>query len=107
MPRRANPFVPLLTLLLSAAPFAAASAADPAPPAKAGRNVTFVATSDSHYDAFQDEDRNARNRDTIEHLNKITELTWPEALGGGRVDRPRGVCLLGDVIDDGDKKVMG
>ncbi len=69
----------------------------------AGRNVTFLSTSDCHYAAFVNEDRNERNRDTIRAMNQITGLEWPPELGGGQIDRPQGVVVLGDCIDDGDR----
>ncbi len=70
-------------------------------------DVTFLVTSDSHYDAFENEDRNVRDRVTIDAMNRITEIRWPEHLGGGVIARPRGVALLGDVIDDGDRMKAG
>jgi cytolysin (calcineurin-like family phosphatase) len=68
-----------------------------------GRDITFIVTSDCHYDAFENEDRNDRNRATILEMNAVTNLSWPEKLGGGPIQRPRGVLVLGDVIDDGDR----
>ncbi len=68
-----------------------------------GRDVTFIVTSDCHYDAFENEDRNDRNRTTILEMNAITTVSWPEQLSVGQVQRPRGVLVLGDVIDDGDR----
>jgi hypothetical protein len=73
----------------------------------AERNVTFLSTSDSHYDAFENEDRNARDRDSIREMNLIATRTWPEKLGGGDIERPRGVVVLGDCIDDGDRLFNG
>jgi len=70
-------------------------------------DVTFIATSDSHYDAFENEDRNARNWATIEHMNAIAGVAWPEELGGGMIGRPLGVVVLGDLIDDGDRQMDG
>jgi DUF1680 family protein len=67
------------------------------------RDVTFIVTSDAHYDAFENEDRNDRVRDTIRHINAITDVQWPDELGGGVIQQPRGVLVLGDVIDDGDR----
>jgi len=75
--------------------------------AKAPTDVTFLATSDSHYDAFENEDRNARDRATIDHMNAITGVAWPDELGGDPIARPRGVVALGDLIDDGDREVGG
>jgi len=91
------------------------------------RDVTFIVTSDCHYDAFENEDRNDRNRDTIRDriprgvshcgMNAITNVSWPEQLvgyhvgyptvGGGLIQRPRGVLVLGDAIDDGDRIFQG
>ncbi len=72
-------------------------------PASVSRDVTFIATSDCHYDAFENEDRNDRNRDTIGEMNAVNELSWPDRLGAGSIPEPRGVVVLGDVIDDGDR----
>jgi cytolysin (calcineurin-like family phosphatase) len=70
----------------------------------AARDVTFLSTSDSHY---REEDNpkghhNELNRASIEEMNRITELAWPDKLGGGPIAAPRGVLSLGDLIDDGD-----
>ncbi len=73
----------------------------------AARDVTFIVTSDVHYDAFENEDRNERVRDTIRHINKIVQVAWPQQLGGGPIASPRGVLVLGDVIDDGDRIFEG
>ena len=70
-------------------------------------DVTFLVTSDSHYDAFENEDRNERNRATVVAMNHIAELTWPEKLGGERIGTPRAVLLLGDVLDDADRRFQG
>ena len=69
------------------------------------RNVTFISTSDSHFKAFESVDWNKYNRETIEEINRITKEPWPEKLGGDKIDAPRGVVLLGDCIDDGDKVI--
>lgn len=71
------------------------------------RNVTWLATSDAHYDAYENEDRNERNRATIEEMNAIHTRTWPEPLGGDPIGKPRGVLCLGDCIDDGDRLFDG
>lgn len=69
--------------------------------------VTFLVTSDSHYDAFENEDRNQRDRITIDQMNQISTVRWPEESGGDLIAKPRGVLLLGDVIDDGDRMKEG
>lgn len=71
------------------------------------RDVTFLVTSDAHYDAFENEDRNDRVRDTLRAMNAVTNLTWPEELGGGPIRKPRAVIVLGDLIDDGDRLFQG
>lgn len=70
-------------------------------------DVTFLVTSDSHYDAFEHEDRNQRDRITIDQMNEISTVRWPEELGGDLIEKPPGVLLLGDVIDDGDRMKEG
>lgn len=85
-----------------------AVAAEPAaapPKSGAARNVTFLSVSDTHYDAFENEDRNDRVRETVRQMNGIAEATWPKGLGGDAVPKPRGVVALGDLIDDGDRKL--
>ncbi len=69
--------------------------------------LTFLVTSDSHYDAFENEDRNERNRATIDQMNAISGAQWPEELGGGAIGTPCAVLVLGDVIDDGDRMWEG
>jgi cytolysin (calcineurin-like family phosphatase) len=72
----------------------------PAPP----RDVTFISTSDCHYREENDPrgNHNTRNRDSVLEMNAISDREWPEKLGGGKIGVPRGVLVLGDVIDDGD-----
>jgi cytolysin (calcineurin-like family phosphatase) len=73
--------------------------------AAAQRNVTFISTSDSHYKAVEQKAHNDADRETIEQMNAIATVAWPKQLGGDAIDPPRGVMLLGDCIDDGDKKL--
>lgn len=37
-------------------------------------------------------------------LFALPGTAWPDKLGGGKVGPPRGVLVLGDLIDDGDRK---
>ena len=83
-------------ILLTASPLLAADS-----------EVTFLVTSDSHYDAFENEDRNERDRVTIDQMNAIASVAWPDELGGDSIGQPQGVLLLGDVIDDGDRMKDG
>lgn len=98
-----NPFSSLLCLALLAGMPCAGLAAPPA------REVTFLSASDPHY---REPDHrggchNDLNRATVEEMNRISSLAWPEKLGGGMIARPRGVVLLGDLIDDGDRAEKG
>jgi hypothetical protein len=52
-------------VLLTASPLLAAES-----------GITFLVTSDSHYDAFENEDRNERDRITIDQMNAITAVCW-------------------------------
>lgn len=65
--------------------------------------VTFLVTSDPHFRA-KDPARNEANRQTVETMNKIPGVPWPERLGGDPIRKPQGVLVLGDLIDDGDKR---
>ncbi|MCX5675303.1 MAG: glycoside hydrolase family 127 protein [Planctomycetota bacterium] len=86
---------------------AAAAGEPPGQPRRAERDVTFLVTSDAHYDAFENEDRNDRVRDTLRHMNEIAGVAWPGPLGGDPIEKPRGVLVLGDVLDDGDRMFQG
>ncbi len=76
-------------------------------PESKSRNITFLVTSDVHYDTFENEDRNDRDRETIRRMNDIASVTWPTELGGDPITKPRGVMVLGDIIDDGDRILKG
>ncbi len=75
----------------------------------APRDVIFISTSDCHYRELDDPrgHHNDLNHASIVEMNSITEREWPEKLGGGKIGRPRGVVVLGDVIDDGDRAQTG
>ena len=92
---KSNPnLVKLLLILVVGGPCAAAAQ---------DKTFTFLVTSDSHYEAVEKVERNDRNRLTIERMNELPGVEWPEKLGGGKISRPQGVLALGDLIDDGDK----
>ena len=104
------PFSALLVLVLSSAAAATHSSGTSfraEKPNATSNSVTFFITSDCHYDAFENEDRNQRVHDTVLEMNKMTAHTWPAKLGGGAIQEPRGVLVLGDVIDDGDRLLQG
>jgi cytolysin (calcineurin-like family phosphatase) len=71
------------------------------------RDVTFLATSDSHYRQVDHPQghHNDLNAVTIAQMNGIAQVEWPAKLGGGLIARPRAVLSLGDLIDNGDTKV--
>jgi cytolysin (calcineurin-like family phosphatase) len=72
------------------------------------RDVTFLVTSDCHYvEQDRKNNRNSSNRATIDEMNRVSEAKWPEALGGKEIAKPRGVIVLGDCIDDGDRVIKG
>ena len=71
------------------------------------RDVTFISTSDSHFRTAENPSNNQWDHETIEQMNKVTEMKWPKALGGDAFEKPRGVVVLGDCIDDGDMKKNG
>jgi cytolysin (calcineurin-like family phosphatase) len=82
----------------------------PAPTLAAGtppRHVTFISTSDSHYRESERRAQNDRNRLTILEVNQIEDRAWPAKVGGDPIPAPRGVVMLGDCIDDGDRVIKG
>lgn len=90
----------LVSVLASLVAFSSAAAQTSQP---ATRDVTFLSTSDSHYMLPDRKDNhNAFNRATMEMMNAITTVKWPDKLGGDAIKSPRGVVVLGDCIDDGD-----
>ncbi len=73
------------------------------------REVTFLSASDSHY---REPDHrmgchNDLSRASVEEMNRITGTAWPEKLGPDKIGKPRGVVMLGDLIDDGDRAEKG
>ena len=95
--------IPILLVLVSSA-LAIAEDAKPAPQ----RDVTFISTSDCHYRELDRKDNfNDLNRASIEAMNAVESVKWPEKLGGDGIKKPRGVAVLGDCIDDGDMVKSG
>lgn len=62
-------------------------------------DVTFFVCSDTHYRATAEE--NKAQTAGVELINTLPGTAYPGALGGGTVDAPRGVLVLGDLINDG------
>lgn len=73
------------------------------------RDVTFISTSDTHYRQTDHKlgHHNDLNAASIVEMNRITSVRWPEKLGGDPIGDPRGVLVLGDLIDDGDTQQAG
>ena len=95
----------LWAALLWAAPSVGISEERPRPPSQ--RDVTFLSTSDAHYRELERKAQNERNHVTILEMNNVATLAWPEKLGGDAIRPPRGVVMLGDCIDDGDRAING
>ena len=74
--------------------------------AAAQMDITLLAVSDSHYREPDHRlgSHNHMNRASVEEMNRITSIDWPDQLGGGKIARPSGVVVLGDCIDDGDRR---
>ena len=96
----------LPTLLQMSSMFCAASLTFAAPPA---RDVTFLSTSDSHYREPDHKfgSHNDLNRASIDEMNRIAGAPWPAQLGSDNIVKPRGVVVLGDLIDEGDRAENG
>jgi len=62
-------------------------------------DITFFVCSDTHYGATVEE--NATRTAGVELMNTLPGTSYPDALGSGTVGVPRGVLVLGDLIDDG------
>jgi len=67
-------------------------------------HVTFLATSDAHFD---NELVYASNLATIEMMNRIAGRELPADVGGGMVRTPRGVVINGDLVDHGGHPQRG
>lgn len=64
-----------------------------------GYDVTFFLVSDLHYGLSPTV--GAANERTVEAMNILPGIPWPEKLGGGLVTPPRGVIVPGDLVNDG------
>jgi hypothetical protein len=53
----------------------------PAPSCASAADVTFLVTSDSHHDALENEDRNERNRATIDEMKRYRRGYSPTFAG--------------------------
>ena len=71
---------PARQFLSAAFVFLGAAAAAAVEPPGEDLDLTFVITSDPHYRL--DPERVEQNRLTIEELNRVTDRSWPDKLGG-------------------------
>jgi cytolysin (calcineurin-like family phosphatase) len=68
--------------------------------------VTFIVGSDPHYKADPaDPARDAIRTGAVRRMNTLAGTPWPEAAGGGPIAQPRGVLMLGDLVDDGKHRL--
>jgi cytolysin (calcineurin-like family phosphatase) len=70
----------------------------------AARDLTFLSTSDSHYRETDHRQghHNELIRASVVEMNRLSQESWPEELGGGPIAKPAGLLMPGDLIDDGD-----
>ncbi len=88
----------LVLVLLVGASACAESQAAPAPARSAAKSpLTFLVAADTHFGA---NGIAALNQAQIRAMNALPGKAWPAALGG-RVGRPRGVLIAGDLTDHG------
>lgn len=67
--------------------------------------LTFFVTADTHYGRFQEENNSDGNKSTIENMNSAPgKVIYPDFIGGGLVQKPRGVLVAGDLTDFGKKE---
>ena len=69
----------------------------------AGRNLTFFVIGDTHYG--RNENTTAYNQALIDAMNSLPGTPFPSGTIRGIVKPPRGVAVLGDLVDHGDKKI--
>jgi cytolysin (calcineurin-like family phosphatase) len=65
----------------------------------AAAEFTFFSCSDTHYE--ETAEQNANRVAGVALMNELPGTAYPQELGGGTVDKPLGVLVLGDLIDDG------
>lgn len=82
--------------------------------ASPARDVTFIHISDQHYNidekAPEAEQKKLTKAEkvlpaTIEAMNELPGTAYPDAIGGS-VDKPRGVVMTGDLVNDGTAAEM-
>ncbi len=64
-------------------------------------DLTFFVSSDSHYASWSYK----ANQASVDDMNSLPGKAYPTDIkGGGPVGTPRGVLMLGDLVDDGSKE---
>jgi len=66
----------------------------------AGRDLTFFLAGDTHY-GFSEKTA-AYNRAIIDAMNALPGTPYPEGTIPGRVKKPQGVAVLGDLVEEGE-----
>jgi cytolysin (calcineurin-like family phosphatase) len=69
----------------------------------AGRNLTFFLLGDTHYGL--NKNTADYNRAIIDEINALPGTPYPEAVLTGTVEIPRGVVVVGDLVEHGHKKI--
>src|SRR5512135_1223297 len=87
----------LLTVVLAAAVVGAAALAFVLLGGRSGRDVTFFLTSDTHYGLSPAAEK--ADGSTVEAMNRLPGTDFPREIGG-RVEVPRGVAVLGDLVNN-------
>lgn len=96
-----------LVTISSAGALLAYSSSKPGPrppahrPRRGGLDATFFVTADCHFGEYQNAWGNVPvNRRQVEAMNALPDARWPDELGGGAVEEPRGVIVCGDLTDN-------
>lgn len=65
-------------------------------------DITFLVTSDCQSGVPE---KDARNQATIREMNEITQRRWPAKFGAEPIGKPRGVAVLGDLVEHSGREV--
>ena len=95
-------WVRLTPAVLMAAMFWALMASPLSASGQTWGDVTFFVGSDLHYGYIDGTTVSTEVcRDTLDSMNALPGEAYPAAAGGGTVDNPRGVLLIGDLTESG------
>ena len=67
------------------------------------RNLTFFLLGDTHYGLKKN--TAAYNQAIIDEMNVLPGIPYPEAVLTGTVKKPRGVVVVGDLVEHGHEKI--